>query len=142
MITHYFWPEVEYCYRLTHDVPTICYDTSGLADDEVVAATGMDKIRTVLIDTLRDGPERVVFGTDYAMCDRLKHIELIRSLPISAQVREQVFWRNAIQLFQLNIARPVEYMRSASRGTAVATVKRGGTRLGRMPRRLPLLEVT
>ena len=104
VIAHYFWPEVEYCYELTHDVPNIYYDTSGLADDEVVEATGLDKIKTVLIDTLRDGPHRVVFGTDYAMCDRLEHIELIRSLPISEPVREQVFWRNAAHLFRLNIA--------------------------------------
>jgi len=46
----------------------------------------------------------VVFGTDYAMCDRLRHVELIRSLPISEEVREQVFWRNAVQLFRLNIS--------------------------------------
>jgi predicted TIM-barrel fold metal-dependent hydrolase len=104
VIAHYFWPEVEYCYEVTHGVPNIYYDTSGLADEEVIAATGLERIRTVLINTLQEGPERVVFGTDYAMCDRQRHIELIRSLPISAQVREQIFWRNAVQLFQLNIA--------------------------------------
>jgi predicted TIM-barrel fold metal-dependent hydrolase len=74
-----------------------------LADPEVIEATGKDKIRTVLTKTIVDNPETVLFGSDYACCDRGMHIELIKSLPISESVREMVFWKNAVKLFKLNI---------------------------------------
>lgn len=103
VIAHYFWPEVEYCYDLTHAYPNIYFDTSGLADQEVIAATGLEKIRGVLVKTLNDGPEKVIFGTDYAMCSHQDHIDLINALPVSPEVRERIFWRNAVELFNLNV---------------------------------------
>ena len=102
VIAHYFWPEVEYCYALTHAYPNIYFDTSGLADQEVIQATGLVKIQSVLVKTLNDNPEKVVFGTDYAMCDHQDHIDLIMALPVSAEVQEQIFWRNAVKLFKLD----------------------------------------
>ena len=103
VIAHYYWPEVEYCYRLTSPYPSIHYDTSGLADDEVIKETGLEKITKVLTDTLAGNPQSVIFGTDYAMCDLQDHIDLIRSLPISVEDREGVFWRNAANVFRLPI---------------------------------------
>lgn len=103
VIAHYFWPEVEYCYQITRSCSNIYFDTSALADPEVIEATGKDKIRTVLTKTIVDNPETVLFGSDYACCDRGMHIELIKSLPISESVREMVFWKNAVKLFKLNI---------------------------------------
>jgi hypothetical protein len=103
VIAHYFWPEVEYCYWLTHTYPNIYFDTSGLADQEVIDATGLEKIRGVLVKTLKDGPEKVVFGTDYAMCNHQDHIDLINALPVSTEVRERIFWRNAVELFNLDV---------------------------------------
>jgi predicted TIM-barrel fold metal-dependent hydrolase len=101
VIAHFFWPEVDYCYAMTHGYPNIYYDTSGLADEEVVVATGGERIRAVLLKTLQNDPKKVIFGTDYAMCNRQKHIEMIRQLPVAAAVHEAVFWRNAAELFNL-----------------------------------------
>jgi uncharacterized protein len=103
IIAHYFWPEVDYCYELTHGYPNIYYDTSGLADEEVVSFTGLDRIRNVLVNTLEENPEKVLFGTDYAMCDRRAHVALIDGLPVESGVREAVFWRNTVKLFNLKI---------------------------------------
>jgi predicted TIM-barrel fold metal-dependent hydrolase len=103
VIAHFFIPEVEYCYELTHDCPYIYHDTSGLADQEVVEATGAGKIETVLLKTLEADPGKVIFGTDYAMCNRKDHIDMINRLPISAEVREGIFWRNAVSVFNLPI---------------------------------------
>ena len=69
VIAHYFWPKVNYCYRLTDRFPNIFYDTSALADEEVVGATGLEAIRRVLLDTLAESPEKVLFGSDYAGCN-------------------------------------------------------------------------
>jgi predicted TIM-barrel fold metal-dependent hydrolase len=103
IIAHYFWPEVEYCYKITRGFKNIYFDTSGLADDEVIKETGLDKIKKVLEQSIRDNSESVLFGTDYAMCDIKKHIKLINSLKISKEDREKVFWKNAHKLFKLKM---------------------------------------
>ena len=104
VIAHYFWPEVEYCYHLTHSYPNILYDTSGLADDEVIRETGLDRITKVLKDTLAVSPDRVLFGTDYAMCDIQCHVDLVCSLSLSEEEEEGVLWKNAVRVFGLPIA--------------------------------------
>jgi predicted TIM-barrel fold metal-dependent hydrolase len=105
IIAHFFWPDIELCYQLTHTFPKIHYDISGLADHEVVEASGLDVIRSVLRRTIIDHPTRVVFGTDYAMCNRREHIELIKGLALPAAVQDRVFWRNAAELFNLPVNR-------------------------------------
>jgi uncharacterized protein len=103
VIAHFFWPEVDYCYELTHACPQIYYDTSGLADREVVEATGLERIQGVLVNVLEENPRKILFGTDYAMCDRQEHIELINRLPVDPEVRAGIFWRNAADLFRLPV---------------------------------------
>jgi len=103
IIAHYFWPEVEYCYKITRGFKNIYFDTSALADDEVIEETGLDKIKKVLEQSIKDNSESVLFGTDYAMCDIKKHIKLINSLKISKEDREKVFWENADKLFKLKM---------------------------------------
>lgn len=103
VIAHYFWPKVEYCYELTRPYESIYFDTSGLADDEVVEETGIGKIKKVLTLTARQHPHSVVFGTDYSMCSIKKHIALIKSLPIPAESKERIFFKNSIQLFKLKL---------------------------------------
>jgi predicted TIM-barrel fold metal-dependent hydrolase len=103
VIAHYFWPRVEYCHELTKSYANIHFDTSGLADDEVVEETGLNKIKKVLTMTVEEHPCNVVFGTDYAMCSIRKHIELIESLRISIQVKDRIFSENAIKLFHLSV---------------------------------------
>jgi len=99
VIAHYFWPKVEYCHELVKSYANIHFDTSGLADDEVVEETGLDKIKKVLTLTVEQHPCNVVFGTDYAMCNIKKHIELVESLKISRQAKDKIFSENAIKLF-------------------------------------------
>ena len=105
IIAHYFWPEVEYCYKITRGFKNIYFDTSALADDEVIEETGLDKIKKVLEQSIKDNSESVLFGTDYAMCDTKKHIKLINSLKLSKEDREKVFWKNADKLFKLKIGK-------------------------------------
>jgi hypothetical protein len=103
VIAHFFWPEVDYCYRVTRDYPTIHYDTSGLADREVIAATGKARIEAVLLKVLEDQSKKIVFGTDYAMCNRAAHLEMVKQLPITPEIRDNIFWRNAVELFRLPV---------------------------------------
>ncbi len=103
VIAHFYWPEVEYCYRVTLEYPNIHYDTSGLADGEVILATGQGRIETVLLKVLEENRKKIIFGTDYAMCDRAAHIEMVKRLPITAEMREGILWTNAVELFRLPV---------------------------------------
>jgi predicted TIM-barrel fold metal-dependent hydrolase len=103
VIAHYFWPKVEYCYELTKPYGNIFFDTSGLADNEVVEVTGLDKIKKVLTLTVERRPANVVFGTDYAMCNIRKHVGLVESLPIQREFKEMIFSKNSIRLFKLRL---------------------------------------
>jgi predicted TIM-barrel fold metal-dependent hydrolase len=103
VIAHYFYPKVEYCYELTKPYENIYFDTSGLADEEVIEETGLEKIKKVLTLTARERPKNVVFGTDYAMCNIKKHIELVGSLDISRGLKDRIFSGNAVELFRLKV---------------------------------------
>jgi predicted TIM-barrel fold metal-dependent hydrolase len=103
VIAHYFWPKVEYCHELTKPYANIYFDTSGLANDEVIEETGLDKIKKVLTLTVEQRPNSVVFGTDYAMCSIKKHVALIESLAIRREFKEMIFSKNSIQLFKLRL---------------------------------------
>lgn len=103
VIAHYFYPKVEYCYNLTKAYENIYFDTSGLADDEVIAETGLAKIKKILTLTAIDRPNNIIFGTDYAMCSIRKHIALVESLEIDRLTKDKIFAENAIKLFHLKL---------------------------------------
>jgi uncharacterized protein len=108
IITHYFWPEIEYCYQTTKNIPNIYFELAGCGDGEVLEACGgIEKMREVLKKTIHDRPDKVIFGTDWPMCDSkeksgfLLHKELVRSLDLSQEVEEMIFFKNAIRIYTL-----------------------------------------
>jgi len=103
VIAHYFWPKVEYCYQITRGVKNIYFDTSALADKDVIEKTGFDIIKRVLEQSMKDNPESILFGTDYPMCNFKAHINLVNSLNISKEDKERIFWKNAAEIFKLKV---------------------------------------
>jgi len=102
VIAHYFWPEMQYCYETTKPFRNIYFDTSAMADDEVVELSGgIDKVADILEKTISDKPENILFGTDYPMCDTKKHIDLIDHLKVSHELKEMIFHLNARKIFKL-----------------------------------------
>ncbi|MBI1975631.1 MAG: amidohydrolase family protein, partial [Candidatus Vogelbacteria bacterium] len=74
----------------------------ALADPEVVRASGgIKKIKEILTKTIKRKSDSVLFGSDWPMCDTKKHIALIRSLPITKEEKEAVFYKNALKLFKI-----------------------------------------
>lgn len=56
IIAHYFWPKLDYCFSITNGFDNIYFDTSGLADPEVMKASdGIKKIKEILIKTIKRG---------------------------------------------------------------------------------------
>lgn len=104
VITHYYWPKIEYCYEITKNISNIYFELAGTADDEVLEKSGgIEKMREVLLKTIKDRPNQVIFGTDYPMCIIKEHIELVRSLNLSEYIKEKVFSGNAINLYKLPV---------------------------------------
>lgn len=104
IISHYFWPKIEYCYDLTHEIPNIYYDTSAMADEEVVEMSGGEgKIKNILERTIADKPYSVMFGSDYDMCSQDKHIKLIQELNISDNAKNDIFCNNFLECFGQHI---------------------------------------
>ncbi len=106
VISHFFWPKMEYCYELTKNFKNIYYDTSAMADPEVVEATGgWKKIVQILKKTVKIKPNSVIFGTDWPMCSVDKHIQLIKDLKLDKKREENIFFHNAVNLYKLNVSR-------------------------------------
>lgn len=104
VITHYYWPKIEYCYEITKNIPNIYFELAGTADREVLEKSGgMEKMKEVLLKTIKDRSDQVIFGTDYPMCSIKKHIELVQSLDLSEDIKEKVFSGNAINLYKLPV---------------------------------------
>lgn len=104
IIAHYFWPKLDYCFKITAGFGNIHFDTSALADPEIVKASGgIKKIREILTKTVKRQPDSVLFGTDWPIGDLKKHIDLINSLSIAQGEKQNIFSKNAISLFKLKI---------------------------------------
>lgn len=110
IIAHYYWPKIEYCYEITKEVSNIYFEISGCADDEVLKASGgMEKMTSILRKTISDRPGKVIFGTDWPLCDSKtesgfkKHIDLVKSLGLSEEIEQLVFWENANSIYKLGL---------------------------------------
>ncbi|MBU0997971.1 amidohydrolase family protein [Patescibacteria group bacterium] len=104
IITHYFWPKIEYCYEITKNTPNIYFELAGTADPEVLEKSGgIEKMKKVLEKTVKDRPNQVIFGTDWPMCSIDKQIALVRSLKISDGEKEKIFCKNAVEVYKLQI---------------------------------------
>jgi len=104
IITHYYWPKLDYCYEMTKDVPNIYFELAAMADDEVVEKSGgMEKVKEILKKTIADRPDKVIFGTDWPMCDIGKHIELVKTLGMDKETKENVFSGNATRAYKLSL---------------------------------------
>jgi len=105
VIAHYFWPKLDYCYETTNGFDNIYFDTSALADQEVIEKSGgIDKIKEILVKTVKRNPKSVLSATDWPMAKISDHIALIKSLPISDMEKDNIFYKNAINLYSLPIS--------------------------------------
>lgn len=104
IITHYFWPKIEYCYEITKDVSNIYFELAGTADQEVLEKSGgIEKMKEILEKTVKDRPNQVIFGTDWPMCNIKRQIDLVKSLMIDKEEQEKIFSKNAIEVYKLQI---------------------------------------
>lgn len=102
IITHYYWPKMDYCYEITKDIPNIYFEIAAMADAEVVEKSGgIEKVREILRKTIIDRPDKVIFGTDWPMCKIEDHIELVKSLDLNVKVKSRIFSGNSRNVYKL-----------------------------------------
>ena len=94
VICHLFWPRVDYCVGLTASLGNIHYDTSGLADESVLAATGRGTMEAALKRLVVQG-KKIIFGTDYAGCSVSAHIGFINGLRFTEDKKRGIIAENA-----------------------------------------------
>lgn len=99
VISHFYWPRLEYCYKVTKNTSNIFFDTSALADKEVIDESGgVQKVKSVLEKTIHDRNDSILFGTDYRMCKTKDHIDLINSLEITDDLKDRIFSKNFLDI--------------------------------------------
>ncbi|KKP79763.1 MAG: hypothetical protein A2271_00460 [Candidatus Moranbacteria bacterium RIFOXYA12_FULL_35_19] len=104
IITHYYWPKMDYCYEITKNISNIYFETAAMADAEVIEKSGgIEKVKEILRKTIADRPDKVIFGTDWPMCKIEEHIELVKSLGLDSEVGEKVFSGNSLEIYKLTI---------------------------------------
>lgn len=106
VICHFFIPHLKYCFETTKDYKNIYYDISAIGEKSndilVKKAGGRKKIKQIIEKTISyKGSEKIIFGTDYSEGDMDSHIELVQSLNVSQKDKENIFWKNAINIYNL-----------------------------------------
>lgn len=92
---HCFYPEVELCFKTLKGLPNVYFDISSIADEPARTPA----VKEALERYIPLFPERFVFGSDYAGCDRNRHIELCNGLNIPERYKEMLFGLNARRLY-------------------------------------------
>ena len=102
IITHYYWPKLDYCYEITKNVSNIYFELAALADKEVIKKSGgIEKIKKILKKTISDRPDKVIFGTDWPVCQIEDHLELVKSLGLSRDVKNKILYKNSTIVYNL-----------------------------------------
>lgn len=96
---HCFYPEIEKCMQLIQ-FQNVFFDLSSIADDR----RKIPAISTQIKKVIAAAPSRVLFGSDYSCCDQWRHIEFIRGLNLEKSVEDMLFWKNAKNMFSLEIS--------------------------------------
>jgi predicted TIM-barrel fold metal-dependent hydrolase len=101
VVAHFSQPHLEACRDLVLAYANVHADLSGLAHPQVVALCAEREIARILAEVARVQPEKLLFGTDWPICDVGAHLELVRTLPVSEGARALILGGNARRIFGL-----------------------------------------
>ena len=77
------------------DLPGLMFDLSSIADQPERAERLIPQVRALIGRV----PERVMFGSDYACCEREPHLKIMACLGLPDALMEKVMWGNALSLY-------------------------------------------
>lgn len=103
IIAHFSQPHLEVCRDVILAHPNVHADISGLAHPEVRQVCGKEYIKQILEEVAEREPGKLLFGTDWPICDVGEHIRLVNELRISEATRDLIFSGNAARIFRLEL---------------------------------------
>jgi len=103
VVAHFSQPHLNDCRNLILNHTNVYADISGLAHTDVVKACGQDAIYRCLSEAATVRPEKLLFGTDWPLCDAREHLSLVESLPISEATKALILSENARKVFALEL---------------------------------------
>jgi len=103
VVAHFSQPHLTACRNLILNHPDVYADISGLAHTDVVTSCGQEAIYRCLSDVATVQPEKLLFGTDWPLCDVAEHLSLVESLPVSEATKILILSGNAQRVFALEL---------------------------------------
>jgi predicted TIM-barrel fold metal-dependent hydrolase len=101
VVAHFSQPHLTACRDVVLTYLNVYADISGLAHPDVIERCGREMIAGTLIEVVTQQPEKVLFGTDWPICDVGEHLALVWSLPVSEKTKDLITSRNAEMVFAL-----------------------------------------
>jgi uncharacterized protein len=102
IVAHFSQPHLEECKKLILEIPDVYADISGLAHPSVEKACGKKEIISILEAIAKQQPGKILYATDWPICDTEKHIKLVESLDIPDSSKAMIFSGNSIRLFKVS----------------------------------------
>lgn len=101
IIAHFSQPHLTDCRDVILAYPNVHGDISGLAHSEVIELCGKENIHQVVQDVVSKQPRKVLFGTDWPICDVGDHLQFVSSLKVSGSAKSLILCENARRIFNL-----------------------------------------
>ena len=101
VVAHFAQPHLAACRELLLSYPNVHADISGLADANVTRVCGKEAIACSLAAVAEAQPGKILFGTDWPVCDAREQLLLIHSLRISETSKALILAGNAAKVFGL-----------------------------------------
>ncbi len=101
IIAHFSQPHLKSCLEIITKYQNVYADISGMTHPEVITHCGKEELFNVLKIAVEHNADKIIFGTDWPICDVESHKQLILSLPISETDKALIFSMNAMKVFSL-----------------------------------------
>jgi predicted TIM-barrel fold metal-dependent hydrolase len=101
VVAHFSQPHLVACQQVVSAYPNVYADISGLAHPSVIKVCGQKAISQHLEGVVIQHPGKVLFGSDWPLCNVGEHLRLVASLPISDSDKALILAGNAQRVFGL-----------------------------------------
>ncbi len=94
---HCHYPDVADCFAAYEDTTNMIFDMSSLADQWIYLPSMKKEIEKFLYKH----PNRIMFGSDYAGCNQLDHLQFALSLAMDEQTKNKLLYETACKVYKI-----------------------------------------
>lgn len=109
VICHIGNPWIRDCMEVVYKNANVWADVSGLVLGEFE-----DKFEKFMLQQIREmitfagEPKYLLYGTDWPICGMKSYLKFMNGLELSDKAREMIMWKNAAELFKIDVGVPAE----------------------------------